>query len=172
MACYLVVRWDAHLIGISNNPLRSRGVIAISPPMGDRGWNEYADTLESLNRDAPTGTVRCVLLQSIAHDVDMPSAVLRRRLGAIRAKIPASVINVVVTESRVIRAMQTALDWLQRPVYDSSTHADITSAIAHVERVLGWPDPDLWRYWQEAHADLAAKARAATRAAHDATSLR
>jgi hypothetical protein len=127
--------------------------------MGELGWTEYAEALEALNRDAPSGTVPCVLVQGIRNGVDMPSALLRRRLGAIRAKIPASVINVVVTESRVIRTMQVALDWLQKPVYDSSTHADITSAIAHVERVLGRPEPDLWMHWQEAQAELAAKTR-------------
>lgn len=140
--------------------------------MGDRGWTEYAETLESLNRDAPTGTVRCVLVQSIHPDVDMPSPVLRRRLGVIRSQIAASVINVVVTESRVIRAMQTALDWLQKPAYDSSTHADITSAIAHVERVLGRSEPDLWRHWEEAHANLSAKTRNIGHTAPDLDSLR
>lgn len=164
-------RGGANVIGLSSNPLRSRGVIAIGPPMGDSGWTEYATTLEELNRDAPSGTVPCVLVQSILNGVDMPSALLRRRLSVIRMQIPASVINAVVTESRVVRALQTALDWVQKPVYDSSTHADIASAIAHIERVLGRPEPELWRHWQQAHADLAAKARG-VRAASDLMSGR
>ena len=49
----------------------------------------------------------------------------------------------MVAESTAIRGVQTALDWLRKPEYDTSSHADPESAFAHVERLIGQAVPEL-----------------------------
>ena len=80
--------------------------------------------------------------------LDVPSPVVRRELAELRGRIRPDAINVVVAEDATVRLMQTALDWIRRPHYESSNHGDFLAAHAHVEKVLGHPLftlPDLYR---------------------------
>ncbi|WP_053235487.1 hypothetical protein [Sandaracinus amylolyticus] len=131
---------------------RGLAVVGLAPPGTDADWIAYADAIDEMNRTIPPG-VRPVLLQLIRSGMPMPSALVRRRLADLRATIRRDAINVVVSDSATLRAAQTALDWVRKPHYDSSTHAAVESAIAHVERALGSPAPGLGRL--AARAELA-----------------
>lgn len=121
---------------------RGFGVLMLAPPGSDDDWRAYADAIGALNREV-TRDVRPVLLQILCVGIPIPSALVRKRLAELRATIRADAINAVVAESAAVRTAQVALDWIRKPHYESSSHADLASALAHVERVLARPLPEL-----------------------------
>gem|GEM_PF-485218 len=117
-------------------------VLVVNPPQGDAGWRAYAQAIDDLQARVDRST-RPVLVQVLRRGLDVPNPVVRRELAQLRARIRADAINTVVAEDASVRLMQTALDWLRRPHYDSSTFSDFTSAHAHIEKALGRPLPRL-----------------------------
>lgn len=126
-------------------------VLIVRPPQGDQGWQEYAQTIDQLQAQIPRRT-RPVLVQVLRRGLDVPSAVMRRELAELRGRIRADAVNVVVAEDPTVRLMQTALDWVRRPHYDSSNHGDFASALQHAERLLGRPLPRLEALFRRAQA--------------------
>jgi hypothetical protein len=141
---------------VEQRPELGMAVVVIAPPGSDEDWTAYAAAIDQMNRSAPR-TERPVLLQVLRRNLSVPSPLVRKRLGELRARIRHDAINVIVAESAAIRGVQTALDWLRKPDYDSSTHPDAASAIAHVERVIGRAVPEL----VELHAAAMRRATAA-----------
>jgi len=117
-------------------------VLVVSPPQGDAGWRAYAQAIDDLQARVDRST-RPVLVQVLRRGLDVPNPLVRRELAQLRARIRADAINTVVAEDASVRLMQTALDWLRRPHYDSSNFSDFASARAHIERALGRPLPRL-----------------------------
>lgn len=129
------------------------GVLVVSPPQGDAGWRTYIQTIDDLQARIDR-KIRPVLIQVLRRGLDVPSAVMRREMAALRGRIRPEAINIVVAEDTSIRLMQTALDWLRRPHYDSQNVANFASAQAYVERALGRPLPILLELHGKAQRDL------------------
>jgi hypothetical protein len=110
-------------------------VVSMGPPSSDADWTAYLQALDEMNRTASV-TARPVLAQ-VLRSPSVPSATVRRAIGAFRERIRPDVINVVISDSITVRHVQTALDWLHKPHYDSTVHATSESGLAHVERLLG-----------------------------------
>jgi hypothetical protein len=117
-------------------------IVVLAPPATDADWTAYGDTIESLNQRVPPH-VRPVLLQFIGAGTPFPTPLTRRRMANLRAHIRADAVNVVVSTSHTVRGVQIALDWIRKPHYDSSSHADAAAAMAHAEKVIGKPLPAL-----------------------------
>lgn len=130
------------MLVVEKRPELGMAVVVLVAPTTDEDWLAYAAAIDAMNRVAPR-TVRPVLMQVLRRGVGIPSPLVRRQLGELRARIRPDAINVVVAESGAIRGAQIALDWIRRPHYDSSTHPDVASALAHVEALLGRPAPEL-----------------------------
>lgn len=111
-------------------------ILALGPPATDADWTAYGDAIESLNQKVPSH-VRPVLMQFIGSGTPFPTPLTRRRMANLRAHIRADAVNVVVSTSPTVRGVQVALDWLRKPHYDSSSHPDAESAMAHAEKVIG-----------------------------------
>src|SRR4051794_38293512 len=108
---------------VESRPDLGMAVVLLAPATSDEDWLAYASAIESMNRSAPR-SLRPVLMQVLRRGIGMPSPLVRKQLADLRGRIRADAINVVVLESAAIRGVQTALDWLRKPEYDSSTHSD------------------------------------------------
>lgn len=128
-------------------------VLIVGPPGGDAVWRAYVEAIEHLQTQVPRDR-RPVLIQMLLSQTSLPSAVVRRELALLRQRIRADAVNAVVAQDASFRLMQTALDWIHRPHYASSTHADFGSALAQIEKVLGQPMPVLPRLYREATEQL------------------
>lgn len=124
-------------------------VLIMVPPCGDEGWRNYIRAIDELQATT-SWLVRPVLIQVLRHGIDVPSPVVRRELAMLRKRIRPDAVNAVVVEDATVRLVQTALDWLYRPHYASSSHADFAAALAQVERSLGRPMPTLARLYEDA----------------------
>lgn len=129
-------------------------VLVVSPPpQGDAGWRAYIQAIDDLQARVDRST-RPVLVQVLRRGLDVPNPVVRRELAQLRARIRADAINTVVAEDASVRLMQTALDWLRRPHYNSSSFPDFASAHSHIEKVLGRSLPRLTELHRKALSDL------------------
>lgn len=138
----LRIQHDRAVLVIESAPERGVGVVLIAPPSGDADWLAYADAIDAMNRSAPR-TSRPVLMQIIRSGTSVPSALVRKRLAELRATIRSDAVNVVVSEAATLRSAQIALDWLRKPHYATSTHADRAAALRHAEGVVGHALPEL-----------------------------
>jgi hypothetical protein len=129
-------------------------VLIVAPPFDDAGWRSYIDAIESLQRRTPA-TIRPAVIQILRRGIPMPSAIVRREMAALRGRIRADAVNAVVVEDPMLRLMQTALDWLRRPHYASSSHDEFAAALAQVEKVLGASRPVLSLLYRQACDRLA-----------------
>jgi hypothetical protein len=117
-----------------------RAVVMLVTAKTDDDWFEYVRAVgELIDRNYEDG----VVVQVFRRGLEMPSARARKAMSELRGRVPADTVNVVVTPSVVMRMMQTSLDWLRKPEYDSTTHPDFASAVAHVEKVRGTKMPVL-----------------------------
>lgn len=128
-------------------------VLIMIPPCGDEGWRAYIRAIDELQA-ATSRVVRPALIQVLRHGIDVPSPVVRRELATLRKRIRPDVVNAVVVEDATVRLVQTALDWIYRPHYVSSSHASFAAALAQVERSLGRPLPAMEWLYQEAAGKL------------------
>lgn len=116
--------------------------VLLGPPVSDDEWSAFVKALDEMNR-SPSFTTRPVLAQ-LVRGAFMPPATVRRQIAELRGRIRADAVNVVISDSAAVRHVQTALDWLHKPHYDSTVHATNEAAFAHVERALGvsaWGEP-------------------------------
>lgn len=120
---------------VESNAAQGVAVVLLGPPSSDADWREYTGALDELNL-AVSPSLRPVLLQVI-RGAAMPNPTTRRELAALRGRIRPDVINVVVSSSPILRNVQTALDWLRKPHYDSTIHATPAAAYFYLERQLG-----------------------------------
>lgn len=124
-----------------------RAVVMLVTAKTDEEWFEYVRVVgELIDRRYEHG----VVVQVFRRGMEMPSPRVRKAMSDLRARVPKDTVNVVVTPSVVMRMMQTSLDWLHRPAYDSSRHPDFASAVAHVEKVRGTPMPVLKQLLEKA----------------------
>lgn len=100
----------------------------------DPEWLDYIRALDALNLEVRRG-IRPVLMQ-LLHAPPITSATTRRELAALRQRIRPDVVNMVVSSSPLVRNAQTALDWLRKPHYASTSHATSAAALAHVAGYL------------------------------------
>jgi hypothetical protein len=115
----------------TNAPL---GVAALllGPPSSDEEWIEYIHAVDGLNLEVRTD-VQPILVQ-LLRGATMPSATTRKALAALRTRIRADAVNVVVSSSPLVRNAQTALDWLRKPHYTSTIHATTELAFAYLAK--------------------------------------
>lgn len=123
-------------------------ILVLGSPCDDAQWRSYIRAIDDLQARIDDAT-RPVLIQVLLAQLAMPSAVVRRELAQLRQRVRADAVNAVIAQDTSIRLVQTALDWLHKPHYASSSHADFASALAHVEAVLRRPVPALPRLYQE-----------------------
>lgn len=135
------------------DPSNCFAVLVAAPTQGDAGWRAYVQTIDEVQARVPRGQ-RPVIVQVFRRGLDAPSPMLRRELAALRGRIRPNAINAVVAEDTSVRLIQTALDWLHRPHYESSTFADFASAQAYIEALLGRSMPMLPELYQRAAAEL------------------
>ncbi|MCU0656381.1 MAG: hypothetical protein MUF64_14345 [Polyangiaceae bacterium] len=133
---------------VSDIPLGC-AVLVLSPPCEEAGWREYIAAIDQLQAQV-SPKVRPVLLQVLRRGITTPPPLVRREMAALRGRIRGDAINAVVADDPSVRLMQTALDWLRRPHYESSTHARAEQACAWVEGALGRPLPRLAQLYHEA----------------------
>lgn len=117
------------MLRIDKRPTRGWAVLRLSPPAGDADWRQYAEAIEGMNREVST-LHRPVLLQILDRGVEPPTALMRRELAALRARVRPDALNVVAVGSTLTRYGQIALDWLQRPAYESHTTSSLDEALA------------------------------------------
>lgn len=124
------------MLHIDKRVARGWAVVRLSPPASDVDWRDYAAAIDGMNREV-SPRHRPVLLQLIDPGIAPPSAVVRRELAALRARIRPDALNVVVVPSALTRYGQIALDWLQRPAYESHTAASLDEALQILRAKLG-----------------------------------
>ena len=141
------------MLATASDITKGCAVLIMVPPCGDEGWRAYIRAIDELQA-ATVRVVRPALIQVLRHGIDVPSPVVRRELATLRKRIRADVINAVVVEDATVRLVQTALDWIYRPHYVSSSHANFAAALAQVERAIGRPMPTLALLYQDAACKL------------------
>jgi hypothetical protein len=141
------------VLGVASDLSRGFAVLVVKPPCGDAGWRAYIQAIDRLQAEV-LPSLRPVLIQVLGRGMDTPSARVRREMAELRGRIRADAINAVVAEDPAIRLMQTALDWIRRPHYQSSNHPEFSLAVAHVEKLLGRPAPWLHDLHARARLDL------------------
>ena len=120
---------------LESNPTLGVAAVFLGPPGSDDDWRAYVAALDELNSTVRRD-LRPILVQ-IIRGAAMPNPTMRRELADLRGRIRADVVNVVVSSSPILRNIQTALDWLRKPHYDSTAHPNVTTAFFHLERTLG-----------------------------------
>lgn len=141
------------VLGVASDPSRGYAVLVVKPPCEDAGWRAYIQAIDRLQAEV-LPAMKPVLIQVLDRGMDTPSPKVRREMAALRMRIRADAINAVVAEDPAIRLMQTALDWLRRPHYQSSNHPTFSPAVAHVEKLLGQPAPQFHELYRKARLDL------------------
>lgn len=141
------------VLGVASDPSRGYAVLVVKPPCEDAGWRTYIQAIDQMQAGLPPST-RPVLIQVLGRGMDTPSPKVRREMAELRARIRVNAINAVVAEDPAIRLMQTALDWIRRPHYQSSNHAAFSSAVEHIEKLLGQPAPQFHELYHKARLDL------------------
>lgn len=141
------------MLGVAYNTQEGCGVLVAGPPQGDAGWRVYIQAIDDMQAHIDRQT-RPALIQVLRRGLDVPSAVMRREMAALRGRIRPDAINVVVAEDASTRLMQTALDWIRRPHYDSHNVAYFSSAQVYVEQALGRPLPTLSELYRQAQMNL------------------
>lgn len=150
------------MLGVAANRAENLAVIIMGPPTVDEDWLAYVRAIDELHANAGSDA-RPALIQILKSGIEMPSPRSRRELASLRGRIHPRAVNAVVAEAPFIRMMQTALDWIRKPPYTSSTHADFPSAARWLEQQIGRPVSELMNLKAEAEAAAASPANVAAR---------
>jgi hypothetical protein len=130
------------VLGIASLAAKNLAVLVIGPPPREDDWTGYVRTIESLNQSVKPGH-RPVVIQILKEGMGVPSPLQRKQLGELRGRINRMAVNAVVSDSHFVRLTQTALDWIRKPPYISSSHANFPAAHRWAESVVGHPIPEL-----------------------------
>jgi hypothetical protein len=146
------------VLGVALDEEALVAVLVVAPPSAADEWVAYVESIRGLAQRAKKmpKTIRPVVLQVMHEGVSMPTPRDRKMMAELRAEIPRTAVNAVVSASTALRLMATALDWIRKPHYASGWYPDVPSAVAFIEATMGHPVPEL----QPLLVDATAKARA------------
>lgn len=117
----------------------------------DADYEAYIETIQQMHREA-AGHRMAAAIMVIDPGNPVPDACWRRRIAEASADIPASALFALVSPSRVVQSVVTAVNWMRPPNYTHSVHTTFAQARSWVEDERGESLPELLTLLAEARA--------------------
>lgn len=140
-------------------------VVALS--YGELTWADHVlsmETLDKLDRDGASGPQPLVTVLVIEPDAGTPTPQMRQDYAAAQGRMRAPKhLFLLVTTSKVVRGVITAVNWLRRPTASFHTEAFATfeQAAHYAEKERGTPLPKLSALLAEVERQRATRTRTA-----------
>lgn len=126
------------------------------PHNSDADYEAYVETIGQMRIEASRHP-RPAAIMMIDPGNPVPDARWRRRIAEASADIPNTALFALVSESRVVQSVVTAVNWIRPPRYEHSVHTTFEQARSWVEDKRGESLPGLLMLLAETRADARAK---------------